>query len=64
MNKVMKESFYEVSVKINEEFENAEIAANTNIPSNNARVTILDIKLDKSRIKLTKDEESKEDGFK
>jgi hypothetical protein len=60
----MKESFYEVSVKINEEFENAEIAANTNIPSNNARVTILDIKLDKSRIKLTKDEESKEDGFK
>jgi hypothetical protein len=64
VNKVMKESFYEVSVKINEEFENAEIAANTNIPSNNARVTILDIKLDKSRIKLTKDEESKEDGFK
>ena len=64
MNKVMKESFYEVSVKINEEFENAEIAANTNTPSNNARVTILDIKLDKSRIKLTKDEESKEDGFK
>ena len=60
----MKESFYEVSVKINEEFENAEIAANTNTPSNNARVTILDIKLDKSRIKLTKDEESKEDGFK
>ena len=59
----MKESFYEVSVKINEEFENAEIAANTNTPSNNARVTILDIKLDKSRIKLTKDEESKEDGF-
>tara|TARA_B100000965_G_scaffold324090_1_gene285939 strand:- start:1904 stop:2098 length:195 start_codon:yes stop_codon:yes gene_type:complete len=64
VNKVMKESFYEVSVKINEEFENAEIAANTNTPSNNAGVTILDIKLDKSRIKLTKDEESKEDGFK
>ena len=62
--RVTKESFYEATFKVEEEFDNAEIAANTNTPSNNARVTILDIKLDKSRIKLTKDEESKEDGFK
>ena len=47
-----------------EEFENAEIAAKSNTPSDDARVTVLDIKFDKSRIKLTKDEESKEDGFK
>lgn len=64
MSKVTKESFFEASVKFDEEFESAEIAANTNNPSDNARVTVLDLKLDKSRIKLTNDEESKEDGFK
>tara|TARA_X000000368_G_C22613192_1_gene528925 strand:- start:233 stop:427 length:195 start_codon:yes stop_codon:yes gene_type:complete len=64
MTKVLKQSFYEASFKVDEEFESAEIAANTNTPSDNAKVTVLDLKLDKSRIKLTNDEESKKDGFK
>ena len=61
--KVTKESFYEATFKVEEEFDNAEIAAKSNNPSDNAKVTVLDLKFDKSRIKLTKDEESK-DGFK
>ena len=64
MSKVTKESFFEANFKVDEEFDNAEIAAKSNTPSDDARVTVLDIKFDKSRIKLTKDEESKEDGFK
>jgi len=64
MTKVTKESFYEANFKIEEEFESAEIAAETNNFSDNAKVQVLDLKLDKSRIKLTNDEESKEDGFK
>lgn len=64
MTKVLKESFYEANFRIDEEFDNAEIAAKSNNPSDNAKVTVLDLKFDKSRIKLTKDEESKEDGFK
>ena len=64
MTKVLKESFYEANFRVDEEFDNAEIAAKSNTPSNNAKVTVLDLKFDKSRIKLTKDEESKEDGFK
>ena len=58
-----EESFYEANFRIDEEFDNAEIAAKSNNPSDNAKVTVLDLKFDKSRIKLTKDEESK-DGFK
>ena len=64
MSKVLKESFYEANFKVDEEFDNAEIAAKSNSPSDDAKVTVLDLKFDKSRIKLTKDEESKEDGFK
>jgi hypothetical protein len=64
MSKVTKESFFEANFRVDEEFDNAEIAAKSNTPSNDARVTVLDIKFDKSRIKLNKDEESKEDGFK
>ena len=64
MRKETKESFFEANFKVDEEFDNAEIAAKSNTPSDDARVTVLDIKFDKSRIKLTKDEESKEDGFK
>ena len=63
MTKVLKESFYEANFRIDEEFDNAELPAKSNSPSDNAKVTVLDLKLDKSRIKLTKDEESK-DGFK
>ena len=64
MGKVMKESFYEASFKIEEEFESAEIAANTNTPSDNSKVFINELKLEKTRIKLNNDKESKEDGFK
>ena len=63
MTKVLKESFYEANFRVDEEFDNAELDAKSNSPSDNAKVTVLDLKLDKSRIKLTKDEESK-DGFK
>lgn len=47
----MKESFYEASVRIDEEFDNAELAAKSNKPSENARVTVLDLKREMSRIK-------------
>ena len=64
MDKVTKESFYEATFKVEEEFESAEIAANTNTPSDNSKVIINELKLEKTRIKLNKDRESKEDGFK
>ena len=51
MSKVNKESFYEASVRFDEEFDNAELAAKSNTPSENSRVTILDIKKEMSRIK-------------
>ena len=47
----MKESFYEASVRIDEEFDNAELAAKSNKPSENAKVTGLDLKKEMSRIK-------------
>ena len=49
--KVMKESFYEASVRIDEEFESAEEAPLSNKPSDKASVKVLDIKLAMSRIK-------------
>ena len=52
MSKVVKESFFEASVRFEEEFDNAELAAKSNSPSDNAEVNVLDIKLEKSRIKL------------
>ena len=58
------ELILDYTFRVDEEFDNAEIAAKSNNPSDNAKVTVLDLKFDKSRIKLTKDEESKEDGFK
>jgi hypothetical protein len=51
MNNVTKESFFEASFKTIEEFDNAEIAAKSDV-SNNAELKITDIKLDKSVIKL------------
>ena len=54
MIRVVKESFYEANFRVDEEFDNAEIAAKSNSPSDNARVTVLDLKLDSSRIKLNK----------
>ena len=47
----MKESFYEASVRIDEEFESVEKAHLSNKPSENARVTVLDLKREMSRIK-------------
>ncbi len=47
----MKESFYEASVRVDEEFENAELAVKSNTPSENSRVTVLDLKHEMSRIK-------------
>ena len=47
----MKESFYEASVRIDEEFDNAELAAKSNKPSENAKVEVLDLNLQLSRIK-------------
>ena len=49
--KVMKESFYEATVRIDEEFESAEEAHLSNKPSDKASVKVLDIKLEMSRIK-------------
>ena len=50
MSKVIKTSFYDASLKIDEEFDNAKLAAESNKPSDKASVKILDLKLEKSRI--------------
>ena len=47
----MKESFYEASVRIDEEFESVEKAHLSNKPSENAKVEVLDLNLQLSRIK-------------
>ena len=47
----MKESFYEASIRIDEEFDNAELAAKSNKTSENAKVEVLDLNLELSRIK-------------
>jgi len=51
MDKVMKQSFYEASIRVDEEFDNAELAAKSNKPSENAKVEVLDLNLELSRIK-------------
>lgn len=51
MDKVIKESFYEASFRIDEEFESVEKAHLSNTPSENAKVTVLDLKKEMSRIK-------------
>ncbi len=62
--KVTKESFYEANFRVDEEFDNAEVAAKSNTPSDNSKILIQDIKLEKTRIKLNNDKESVKDGFK
>mgnify|MGYP003110001771 CR=1 FL=1 len=47
----MKQSFYEASIRVDEEFDNAEIAAKSNRPSENASINILDLKLEVSKVK-------------
>ena len=60
--RVTKESFYEATFKVEEEFESAEVAANTNTPSDNSKILIQNIKLEKTRIKLNNDKESTKDA--
>jgi len=52
MSNVTKESFFEATFKTIEEFDNAELAAKSDKPSELASIEVLDIKFDKSRIKL------------
>ena len=57
MSKVIKESFIEASVRIDEEFDNAKLAAESNSFGENAKVKVLDFKIEKSRIKLINKEQ-------
>jgi len=52
MSNVTKESFFEATFKTIEEFDNAELAAKSDKPSELATLNVLDIKFEKSRIKL------------
>ncbi len=47
----MKESFFEANIRIDEEFDNAQLAAQSNKPSDKATVKVLDFIFDMSRIK-------------
>ena len=47
----MKESFFEATIKFNEEFDNAELAAQSNKPGEKASIKILDLKHEMSKIK-------------
>jgi len=51
VSKVIKESFYEASVRIDEEFDSAKEAHLSNKPSDKASVKVLDLKHEMSRIK-------------
>ena len=61
MSKVIKESFFEASFQTKEEFDNAEIAAKSDV-SDNAELKVTEIKLEKSVIKLNQrtDQDGKE----
>jgi len=52
MSNVIKESFFEASFQTKEEFDNADIAAKSDNPSDNAELKVTEIKLEKSVIKL------------
>lgn len=54
---VVKESFFEASFKTIEEFDSAEVASAKLNVSDNAELTITDIKLEKSVIKTNQDKE-------
>ena len=59
---VIKTSFYEIQTKFEEKFDDAEKAAKSDKPSELASIEILDIKFEKSRIKLNQrtDKDGKE----
>ena len=47
----MKESFFEANIRIYEEFDNAQLAAQSNKPGDKATVKVLDLKYEVSKIK-------------
>ena len=47
----MKESFFEANIRIDEEFDNAQLAAQSNKPGDKATVKVLDLKYEVSKIK-------------
>jgi len=55
---VIKQSFFEASFQTKEEFDNAEIAAKSDNPSDNAELKVTEIKLEKSVIKTNQEKES------
>ena len=61
-DEVIKESFYEIQTKFEEEFDNTELAVKSDKPSESAKIDVLDIKFEKSKITLKNKEqdESKE----
>ena len=61
MSKVTKESFFEASFQTKEEFDNAEIAAKSDV-SDNAELKVTEIKLEKSvtKPKQRTDQDGKE----
>ena len=64
MDKVMKESFFEATIKFNEEFDNAELAAQSDKPGEKASVKILDLKHEMSKIKqiIKKEQDGSQKG--
>jgi len=54
-DEVIKESYYEIQTKFEEKFDNTELAVKSDKPSETAKLNILDIKFEKSRIKPTKE---------
>ena len=60
----MKESFFEANIRIDEEFDNAQLAAQSNKPDfDKATVKVLDLKFDMSKIK-TNNKPKEQDGSK
>ena len=64
MDKVMKESFFEATIKFNEEFDNAQLAAQSDKPGEKASVKILDLKHEMSKIKqiIKKEQDGSQKG--
>jgi ribosomal protein S1 len=55
---VIKETFMEANVRVDEEFDSVEKAHLSNGFGDNAKVKVLDFKIDKSRIKLINKEQN------
>ena len=58
MDRAMKESFYEANVRVEEEFASVKKAHLSNKHGDNAKVEVLDLKFDNSRIKLKQKEQT------